>query len=544
MNPIPPKSGVPDPAISVTGDERVPQQALQRIQDLMRKTDPTDAVWACDRLNRDHPTFVPGWNMASQLALRIGDPTAALRAIGRALNIEPDQPEWLLQKAKCLLVLGRREEARGLAQRMSNRLFRTAGLSTAVGLLMSSLDMYEQAELLFLDAVKLEPGVAGYYYNLATVQRFLGKLDKAEVNLDKTLALNPGDAEALALRSGLRRQTPERNHLDELRGLLADSAKSPRQVVSTCYALAKELEDIGDYPSSFTYLKRGADTRREHLNYDVQRDIQTMATIRDVYSEPVFADDNVGFINASPIFVIGMPRTGTTLVERILGSHSAVRAAGELNDFALSLVKITSGLAGKQPVSGANLVTLSKNIDFASLGRLYIESTRDRMTQCVHFVDKMPMNFLYAGLVHLALPKAKIIHVERNPMDTCYAIYKTLFENAYPYSYNLPELGQYYVAYKELMAHWHRVMPGVMHTVKYEDLVIDQRGVAESMLEYCKLSWEEQCLRSHEIGGYSSTASAAQVRSPVHQESIGRWKHYRDELQPLAGIFLAAGITL
>lgn len=510
----------------------------------MRKSDPTDAVWACDRFNRNFPTFAPGWNLASQLALRIGDPNAALRAIGLALNIEPDQAEWLLQKARCMLVLGRREEARALAHKMSGRLFSTAGLSTAAGLLLSSLDMYEQAEALFLDAVKQQPAVAGSYYNLATVQRFLGKVDQAEINLDKSLALDPGDGEALALRSGLRRQTAESNHLDELEGLLADSGKRPRRAVSICYALAKELEDIGEYSRSFSYLKRGADTRREHLRYDVQRDIQTMEAIGDVYTETAFADDKLGFINASPIFVIGMPRTGTTLVERILGSHSGVHAAGELNDFALSLVKISSGLAGKRSVSGPDLVTLSKDIDFAALGRLYIESAKERLTQCVHFVDKMPMNFLYAGLIHLALPKAKIIHVERNPMDTCYAVYKTLFENAYPYSYDLRELGQYYVAYKKLMTHWHRVMPGVMHTVKYEDLVADQRGVTQSMLEYCKLSWEEQCLRPHEGGDYSATASATQVRKPVHQESVGKWKHYQDELQPLAEIFLAAGITV
>ncbi len=238
---------------------------------------------------------------------------------------------------------------------------------------------------------------------------------------------------------------------------------------------------------SFTYLKRGADTRREHLNYDVQRDIQTMATIRDVYPESAFAEDNAGFIDASPIFVIGMPRTGTTLVERILGSHSAVHAAGELNDFALSLVKIARELAGKQALSGSSLVAISKNIDFASLGRLYVESSaRARLPECVHFVDKMPMNFLYAGLIHLALPKAKIIHVERDPMDTCYAIYKTLFENAYPYSYDLPELGQYYVAYKELMAHWaSRDARRSCTPLKYENLVTDHRSVTQSMLEYC-----------------------------------------------------------
>ena len=544
MNQIPPKSPAPAPVIPVTGDNGTPRDELRRIQDLMRKADPTDAVWACDKLNRDHPTFVPGWNLASQLALRIGDPDAALRAISRALHVEPDLPEWLLQQARCLLALGRREDARNIAQTLSNRLFYSAGLSSEAGLLMSSLEMYEQAELLFLDAVKLESGVAGYYYNLATVQRFLGKLDEAETNLDKTLVLDPGDAGALALRSGLRRQTPESNHLAELTGLLESSARSPRQTVATCYALAKELEDIGDYSRSFTYLKRGADTRREHLNYDVQRDIHTMATIRDVFTESMFTEANTGFINASPIFVIGMPRTGTTLVERILGSHSAVHAAGELNDFALNLVKVARELAGQQAISGSSLVAFSKNIDFTSLGRLYIESARERLPECVHFVDKMPMNFLYAGLIHLALPKAKIIHVERDPMDTCYAIYKTLFENAYPYSYDLPELAHYYVAYKELMAHWHRVMPGLMHTVKYEKLVTDQRSVTQSMLEYCHLSWEEQCLRSHESDGHSATASAAQIRNPVHQESIGRWKHYRNELQPLAGIFLAAGITV
>jgi tetratricopeptide (TPR) repeat protein len=544
MNQIPPKSRAPEPVIPVTGDSGTPRDELRRIQELMRKADPTDAVWACDRLNRDHPTFVPGWNLASQLALRIGDPDAALRAISRALSMEPDEVEYLLQKAKCLLLLGRKEEARNLAQGMSNRLFRTAELSSAVGLLMSSLEMYEQAELLFLDAVKLEPGVAGYYYNLATVQRFLGKLDKAEVNLDKCLALNPGDADALALRSGLRRQTLENNHIAGLKDSLTRLAMSPRQTVSTCYALAKELEDIGDYAGSFGYLKRGADIRREHLNYDVERDIQTMMTIRDVYQESAFAKDNAGFIDASPIFVIGMPRTGTTLVERILGSHSAVHGAGELNDFALSLVKIARELAGKQAPSGSSLVALSKNIDFASLGRLYVGSAKARLPECVHFVDKMPMNFLYAGLIHLALPKAKIIHVERGPMDTCYAIYKTLFENAYPYSYDLSELGKYYVAYQELMAHWGRVMPGVMHTLKYEDLVTDHRSATQSMLEYCNLSWEEQCLRSHESVGHTATASAAQVRNPVHQESIGRWKHYRNELQPLTEIFLAADIAV
>jgi tetratricopeptide (TPR) repeat protein len=523
-----------------TGSES--RQLLQKIHGLMLRDDPTEAIRECDRLNRESPDFAAGWAMSSQLALRLGDPGSALRAIDNSLALEPDQTEWLLQRARCLLALNRGIEARTIARALSQRSFNTASLSTAAGLLLSSLGMYEQAESLFLGSVKRAPGVAGHYYNLATVQRFMGKLQEAEANLDKAIEIDPDDAEALALRSGLRRQSSQSNHIDELKAALAGPDRSPKQLVSVCYALAKELEDTGDYSESFSYLRRGADLRRQHLRYEVQRDLETMASIREVYSREVFTEGRNGYVSASPIFVIGMPRTGTTLVERMLGSHPVVQAAGELNNFAVELVKLARELAGEQKPSGPELVHLSRNIDFASLGQAYLDSTKAFVSDKPHFVDKMPLNFLYAGLIHLALPKAKIIHLERNAMDTCYAVYKTLFENAYPYSYDLGELGRYFVAYSRLMDHWHDMMPGVIHRIHYEDLVTRYRSVVEATLEYCNLSWQEQCLHSHDSGGYSATASAAQVRAPVHSESVGRWKKYEKELQPLADIFRNAGI--
>ena len=175
-------------------------------------------------------------------------------------------------------------------------------------------------------------------------------------------------------------------------------------------------------------------------------------------------------------------------------------------------------------------------IDFTALGEDYIAATRPDTGKTAHFVDKLPLNFLYAGLIHLALPKAKIILLERDPMDTCYAVYKNLFEGIYPYSYNLEELANYFFAYRQLVDHWQAVMPGVMHVLKYEELVINPKPVIEGLLSYCSLSWEDACLTFHENEAASTTASAVQVRSELFQSSIGKWLNYEEQLKPISDI--------
>jgi len=519
------------------------EKRLDELRSLMRKEDPRDAIYACDKFNRDFPGSGQGWYVASILALRINEPAASLRAIELALQVEADHTLWLLQKANCLGLLGRGTEVRALASQMAGLIYPTAGLSASVGLLLARLDMHREAEILFAEALKLEPEIASHHYNLATVQRFLGRLDEAEASLDRAIELDPMDTEAWALRSGLRRQTGENNHIEGLQALLQQVDNKPRKQATVCHAIAKEMEDLGRYPESFEFLKKGADARRKNMRYDVNREIETMQKIQEVFNKSFFEEDVEGFANAAPIFIIGMPRTGTTLVERILGSHSAVHSAGELNNFAIDLVNVVNSLAGESEMVRSDLVAMSGKIDFETLGEAYIDSTRSVAGEQAHFIDKLPLNFLYGGLIHLALPKAKIIHVVRHPLDTCYAVFKTLFASAYPFSYDLKELGKYFVAYFELMQHWNSVMPGVMHTVQYEDLVANTRTITESMLDYCDLSWEEQCLNFHESAEHTTTASAAQIRKPVYQDSVGRWKHYENELQPVADILTEAGIA-
>jgi hypothetical protein len=242
--------------------------------------------------------------------------------------------------------------------------------------------------------------------------------------------------------------------------------------------------------------------------------------------------------------VFGMPRTGTTLVERVLASHPEVCSAGELSTFSLELTRLTQALPGSPVRSRAEFVERSASLDFAELGESYLRAARAHHDGRAYFVDKLPFNYLYAGLIRLALPGARLVGLERHPMDTCYAVYKQLFRDAYPFSYDLDDLGRYYVGYASLMNHWRSVLPAAIHAVQYETLVSDLDGEVRRLLEHCGLPWNDRCVRFHENESASTTASALQVRRPVYTSSIGRWRAYAEGLEPLRVRLAAAGLDV
>jgi tetratricopeptide (TPR) repeat protein len=520
-------------AISATDLER-------EVHALMHSGKLREAAAACDRLNHQFPDQVSGWFTASQLALQVNEPQIAVRAIDRALALSPGQPELLLQKVTCLGAADAVGEARVLAERLGGHLFANSNHASACGLAMSRLGLHEMAKAQFARAVDLEPGNSGHYYNLATTLRFLGELDAAAASLNRAIELNPDDAEAHYLRSGLRTQSTEQNHIEELNAAI-ERATDDRGRVRLGFTLAKEYEDIGENGKSFTSLSQAAALRRNGMQYQPERELETMQSIRDTFDADRLSQGG-GHTNAAPIFVIGMPRTGTTLVDRILDSHSVVTSAGELQAFSIELQKQCQQLFESPPQSPSELVRMSAQIDFEALGEAYINATRGVAGDGAHFVDKLPFNFLYAGLIHLALPKAKIVLLQRDPMDTCYAVYKTLFDAAYPFSYDLEELANYFVAYHQLVEHWFECLPGRIHTVRYEELVSDSQPVIENLLDYCGLSYEESCLRFYENREASTTASASQVRSAMHTRSIGNWKNYTQQLQTIYDILAQAGV--
>ena len=499
-------------------------------------------VVACNQLVGRYPDFADGWSLASRVTLRLGDATGALDCIERALKIAPGSPDWQVQRAVCLYLAGRKDESIVLADQLADSTHGSADYYGRLGALLSRQGRNELALELFDRAIASNPREARHYRNRAAVQLYLGALVEAEASVDQAIELNPDDYNAYWLRCGLRKQTPDRNHLTQLEALAARGIEPSMGQVYVHYTLAKEYEDLEQYERSFACLKHGADTHQRMLEYNVASDERTLAHVRRSYAADLFDGSVVGHDSREPIFIIGLPRTGTTLAERIIGSHSAVFAAGELFTFEKTLATLAQQTSGGDVASSDELVTRSIGVDFAKLGKAYVDSTRPQTGHTPFFVDKLPFNFLYAGPIHLALPRAKVVHLTRNPMDACYSIYKNLFQGAYSYSYDLDELGRYYIAYHDLMAHWHRVMPGVIYDLSYERLVVDTETEIGRLLEFLGLPWEEGCRNFHEHQGASTTASAAQVRQPVYRSSVQKWRHYARQLQGLRDRLEAAGI--
>ena len=403
-----------------------------------------------------------------------------------------------------------------------------------VGNLYVHLNLHVDAERCYARAAALAPDEPQALYNWATCLTALGQLEKAERMLDRVIALAPDDHDAYYNRSTLRRQTVERNHVGELSHALSTS--SPTGRIALGYALAKELEDLRRYPESFATLKDAADARRRVLNYRVEDDVATMAQIARAFSADYCRDSTRAALETRPIFIVGLPRSGTTLVDRILSSHSEVQSRGESSDLAAILMHMAGPVADKKA-----LVRRATELDATEVGRSYC--ARLPRNGAPRVIDKTPMNFLYLGLIAAAMPQARIIHVRRQPLDVCYAMYKTLFRMAYPFSYDLADLARYYLAYADLMQHWRDVLGVRLIEIDYEALVADQEHVTRRLLDACALPWEESCLKFHRNESPTLTASAAQVREPLYNSSVGLWRHYEHELQPLVERLRVGGMV-
>ncbi|WP_374575335.1 sulfotransferase [Phenylobacterium sp.] len=504
----------------------------------------TAARLAAEALSRNEAD-PEAWLVQSEIALRGGDLKAALAAADRAvgLSARAEARAWI-QKARCHSLMDDHPAALAAATGAE-----TAGVTrqedfVALGALLVRCDAHEAARRNFQAALELDPDSHEAWRGLAAVLRFLGRGEEAEAACDRVLAQDPFDAEIQNLRSSLRRQTSERNHAEELSAILNSGRLDWRGAVQAAYALAKEYEDLGEWALSFRNLEFGARTRRAHTRYDAADDIRVFDAIMAAFPEPP-AERGDGCPDETPIFVLGMPRTGTTLVERIISSHSRVASAGEPNDFALQMLHLIRAAPGAAGLDRLDLPRAARDLPMRDWGEAYVAALRQRAGEADRIIDKLPLNFLYAGYIHLALPNAKIVHVRRHPMDACYAMLKFLFSNAYPFSYDQRELGEYYAAHLRLMDHWRRVLPpGRLIEVDYEALVADQEAQSRRLIAELGLDWEDACLRFHENRAASTTGSASQVRERIYDASVGRWRRFEDELQPLADTLRAHGVDI
>jgi len=444
----------------------------------------------------------------------------------------------LLRRVEELLARGDTTAARDQLDQLAELANDNARLAHDVAQLYMRFNDARQAAGFYARAVALDPGCTAYRYNQSTALIALGQMKEAEAALDEVIAAQPGDGDAWYNRATLRRQTPERNHVAAIEHELQRPGLRRQDEVPLCYALAKELEDLGEFERSFAALSRGAAARRSMLSYRVEGDEAIMHDMRTAFSREWVHEPASGCDDRRPIFVVGLPRSGTTLVDRILSSHSAIGSRGESADLALALMKAAGPCRSK-----TELLERSTRLDPRVLGEAYCATLSTYAGERV--VDKTPANFLYLGLIARALPNARIVYVRRQPMDVCYAIYKTLFRMAYPFSYDLGDLGRYWLAFDALMRHWQDALPpGRMQVVDYEQLVSMPEETSRALIEHAGLPWEDACLRFDKNPLPSLTASAAQVRQPIYRSSVDAWRHHQRGLAPLAGLLRSAGIAI
>jgi tetratricopeptide (TPR) repeat protein len=486
------------------------------------------AVLNADQKNAD------AWYVLSNIHLRTAHRDEAISCARQASEFAPERPELLIQLGTCLGASGRTSDALAVAENAARLEIRDSALLSNLGSLFSMCNNHARAVEFFSRAVEADGSSGAYWYNLASAQRMLGHLDDAAYSCEKAIALAPQDGQAFYLRSDLRIQSTDSNHIPELRDLVSAPNKESQNRILATFALAKELEDIGEYSDSFHHLNAGATAFRKTIKYDVSEDIAVIDQIIANHTQQSVDSVTAGYEGETPIFVVGLPRSGTTLVERIIQSHSDVRSVGERNDFALEMSRLAKGKCSSANPTRVEMVKNSLQIDMTDLGLAYATGVRSGLSDDKRIVDKMPINYLYCGLIHSALPNAKIVSLARSPMDSCYSAYKAFLRGPYSFTYDLDELGRYYLAFRRLTNHWRVSLPrSAYRVVDYEALVHNFESESRRLFEFLELNWEDEVLEFQKHKAASSTASAVQVRRDIYSSSVGKWKHYAKELEPL-----------
>jgi tetratricopeptide (TPR) repeat protein len=430
--------------------------------------------------------------------VRLGRLKEAEAAARHLEKIEPDSPQTWVTVASVATRLMRQEEA---------------------------LEAYEHA-------VRLKPDEVGLRISAGHLQRTLGRRRESEASYKAALQLDPGRAEAYWSLADLKNYTFSDEEITAMQRLLADGERELSNGAQLHFALGRAFEQRQEYAQAFVHYDAGNAGRRVDAPFDIDMFERRCARIRAVFDAGFFAARRgSGDPSPAPIFIVGLPRSGSTLLEQILASHSQVEGTMELPNMIIMVGQFEDLTATRdgypETVAGASLAQLT------ALGRRYLEETALLRSGREHFTDKLPNNFSHIGLIHAILPKATIIDARRHPMDACFSTFKQHFAEGQTFSYDLTDLGRYYRSYLSLMDHWDAVLRGKVLHVQYEEMVRDPEANIRRLLAHCGLAFEPACLSFHETRRAVRTASAEQVRQPLYTSGVGYWRHFERELEPL-----------
>ncbi len=520
---------------------QVPLPQLQKIQQLAQQGQMTQALQLSEEQLSQHPDDAQAWINHSMLLFQTGQQHAVLEAIGKARKIAPHHLPYQMHQIMALEALGQIDEAILQAKYTAELNIKELQVIDILAAFFNKHQQFDEALKLYQQALKIKPNDNKLALNLAMTHQYLGDLTAAEQLANQALERSPHDCDVHFFRSHLSKQSRKKNHIEALQKTTRQPMATALHEAKAYFALAKELEDCQQHQASFIARQKGAQVYRNSFGYDLASDLAFMQAIEDNFSAKFLQQQANGFETEEPIFIVGLPRSGTTLLERIISSHSDVFSAGELTHFNRCMLAGMQQLGLDPKIGRSQMVAASVNLDFKALGKNYLNSTRPLTGSTSRFIDKFPQNAQYVGLIHRALPQAKILILERHPLDVCYAVYKQMFTDIYQFSYDLNELAEYFIQHQKLMHHWQQSLPDVVKTVRYENLVNDFENQAKDVIQFCGLPWQEACLNFHQNQQASTTASASQVRQKIYTTSVGMWKNYEQELQPLIDQLTKAG---
>tara|TARA_B100000787_G_scaffold83298_1_gene61324 strand:+ start:155 stop:1819 length:1665 start_codon:yes stop_codon:yes gene_type:complete len=543
-----------------------PQKTLAReqvefVMTLYSKGHMQEAINEIKSLNEKYPNVPLLFNLMGACYKSLSDIDAAVQMFKTATKIKPDYAEAHFNLGVILKDLGKLKEAVDCFQRsiaiqpnypdahnnLGNALVdldqREAAIESyewAVAYKPDYTQAYLNLAILFSKfnpikavdyykkAIIIDSNYDAAYFNLASTYRHLGLKDEAIAAYEKAIEIKPDYADAHKNLSAMKKYNKNDSQILQMELLLSKNDLNESDQISLNFALAKVNEDLGNEDDFFKFLNKGNKLRKKELNYTFNKDKEVILKIKEVFKTPLYQvkKPSIKKTVLKPIFIVGMPRSGTSLVEQIISSHNEVYGAGEL-DFLAKIV--APGL--KESINNKNFFTEKAIL---SIREKYLKSLSSLNTSESFITDKMPLNFRFIGFILSAFPEAKIIHLNRDAMATCWSIYKHYFKsNGNGYAHNFKDLAAYYSLYKDLMVFWNDLYPNKIFDISYEDLTINQEDETRKLLKYCELDWDENCLDFHTNTRAVKTTSALQVRQKMYQGSSEAWKKYEVHLQPL-----------
>jgi tetratricopeptide (TPR) repeat protein len=485
-------------------------------------------------LQRD-PKNLEALRLLALIAMQFEHYGQAEQFLKRAVEIAPDFLAAWIDLSRAQLERLDLDAARASIERAAALNPGSATVQVHLANVQARSGRHAEAAETYRRAAGLNPEVPAPWTGLGNTLKTIGRQAEAIEAYRHATRLRPANSEAWWSLSNLKTFRFEDAEVEAMRHQLAAEKLGDETRAQFSFALAKAQEDRGEYARAFELYAEGNRLRRRLEHYDPVQTEVINERIRAVFHDAFLVRHaGQGHPDPAPIFIVGLPRSGSTLIEQILASHSQVDATHELPEAGRLVQRINRERTDKiaYPEAARDLA----GDQWAALGRAYLDDTRKYRHGAPRFTDKMPNNFASIGLLALALPNARFINARRHPLDTCLSCYRQMFARGQPFTYDLTELGEYYLEYEKMMAHWHEALPGRVLDVQYEDMVADQDSQTRRLLEYCGLPFEDACLRYHETERAIRTASSEQVRQPIYDSSVNFWRNYERELAPLIEI--------